>query len=527
MGAEVVRVAPSPTGFVHVGLLYMAVICKYIAKQSGGVFILRIEDTDREREVPGAKEEIVRQLNAFGLGYDEGEYIDEAGELKEKGDYGPYLQSERTDIYNSYLQHLIENDLAYKCYMTIEELGAMRNEQMENKVRPGVYGKFAKYHNANNPELVSSELYNEYQHLLKSDASYVVRFKSKGNMHSKFQMNDVIMGDVQVPENDEDFIVMKSDGHPSYHFAHVIDDKLMGTTLVIRGNEWFASLGKHIALWKAFGWSIPQYGHVAPINKQDGGTVRKLSKRKDNEADVKYFIEAGYQPEAVVAYLLRLANPSFDEYFTKQIHDKLNLINSLNGYYFNLSELARGGRGPLIDMPKLNNLSSEIIAQMPAQQLYKKYTQWLETHDVEFFNILSSNPEYTQKVLNIERTGEKIRKDIYNFEMIKGQIYYMFDTLVKPNRDSGYFPKEAKNMLCNLLVERDILSVNENGENMLELEVWVNTMKQICTDLGYEKFGDFMKALRIILTGEERTPNLYFLFNVLGSEKVKDRIMAE
>lgn len=533
--AEVVRVAPSPTGFVHIGLLYMAVICKYIARQTGGVFILRIEDTDKVREVQGAKEEIIKQLNTFGLTYDEGLFINDEGKFVEKGEYGPYLQSERVHIYDAYASYLLEKGLAYKCYMTSDELDIMRQTQTNNKERPGVYGKYAKYHNADNVDLVGKDLYEEYQLLLKSNMPYVIRLKAKGDMHNKFHMNDVIMGDVQVPENDEDFILIKGDGYASYHLAHVIDDRLMGTTLVVRGNEWFASLGKHIALWNAFGWPAPRYAHVAPINKQDGGTVRKLSKRKDNEADVKYFIEAGYSSEAVVAYLLRLANPSFDDYYTDIIHGKKDLIDGIHNYHFNLEELARGGRGPLLDIPKMNSLSSEIVAQMSAEDLYESYTAWLRNHDIEFYNTLIKDKVYAVKVLNIERTGEKIRKDIYNFSMIKSQIYYMFDCAANVHNDEmeaknkapSFFNDDNKVELYNLLLERNILSMGGNGDNFLNLEMWVEAMKQICSDMGYEKFGDFMKGLRILITGEERTPNLYYILNVLGPDKVKTRIVSK
>lgn len=526
---EVVRVAPSPTGFVHIGLLYMATICEYIARQSKGVFILRVEDTDRDREKTGAREEIVRQLANFGIVYDEGLYLDDSGNLKEKGGYGPYLQSERSDIYNSYANLLLEKGLAYKCYMSSEEIDILRKAQMENKIRPGVYGLYAKYRDADNVEIVGKERYDEYQELLKSDKPYVLRFKSHGDMNKKFRMEDVIMGSVDVPENDEDFVIIKTDKHSSYHFAHVIDDRLMGTTLVIRGNEWFASLGKHIELWKAFGWDIPKYAHVAPINKQEGGTVRKLSKRKDNEADVKFFLDSGYKKEAIIAYLLRLANPSFDDYFSEAVKQNLNLVDSINDYHFRIDELARGGRGPLLDIPKLNNISCEIVAKLSAEELYEEYVEWLSKYDLDFYKVVTEDRDYSIKVLGVERTGEKIRKDIINYSVVKNQIYYMFDECFfehKDNSDRGnVFSQEKAKKLLDIMLDNKVFDLNQRGDSLLSLDDWLLVMKEISKELEYEKFGDFMKDLRISITGEERTPNLYHLLSILGFSKVEARLL--
>ena len=535
-GAEVLRLSPSPTGFVHIGLLYMATICKYLAKQSDGVLILRIEDTDSKREVEGAKEEIVKQLKAFGLSYDEGLMLNNENKLEEVGNYGPYIQSERADIYKAYAYYLIEKGYAYKCYMGVEELDIMRDEQMAKKIRPGVYGPYAKYHNAADAGLANQELYEEYQRLINSKAEYVIRFRASGDQSQKFEMQDAIMGKVEVPENDEDFILIKSDGMSTYHLAHVVDDMLMGTTMVIRGNEWYSSLGKHVALWNAFGFSgsaLPKYAHVSPINKIEGKTVRKLSKRKDMEADVKYFIDAGYKKEAVLAYLLRLANPSFDEYFDKAIKDKSDLSSSIQAYHLNLEELARAGRGPLLDMPKLNNISSEIVAAMRASEIYSEYAKYLEDRDTDFYKVIAADRAYTERVLNIERTGEKVRKDIYNYAMIKNQIYYMFDDVKKdilPNNPDDtsleldkrkVFSAASGSVLFEILLAKQVLDTDENGDNLLGLEAWVEAMKEVSIEMKYEKFGEFMKDLRITITGEEKTPNLYFVLNVLGKDKVK------
>lgn len=297
-GAMVTRLGPSPTGFLHIGALYTALIGQRVAHDSKGIFFVRIEDTDSEREIPGARELIVNGLAQYGLSPDEG--------LVEGGNYGPYIQSARKDIYASYAKDLVKRGSAYPCFMTPEELGAMRKEQEFAKVRPGYYGKYAKWRDASVAEI------NER---LASGATYCIRFRSNGDQNKKQAFKDEFLGDLQIPENDEDFIIMKTGGGTTYHLAHIVDDSLMGTTFVIRGEEWLSSLPKHLDLWRAFGLEIPLYGHVMPINKQDGGSVRKLSKRKDPEADIQMYTKAGYPEDAIIGYLYRLANPTFDEWW--------------------------------------------------------------------------------------------------------------------------------------------------------------------------------------------------------------------
>ena len=551
IGAEVVRVSPSPTGFVHIGLLYMATICARIAEQSKGVFMLRIEDTDTAREVEGAKEKIVEMLSEFGIKYDEGI----VGE-KSVGDYGPYIQSERKEIYNVCIDYLLEIGRAYKCYMSVEELAAMREEQTANKVRPGVYGEYAKWR----PDIaigrMGAEAYDKF--VLENEGSnsnnnkpkYVIRFLSKGNELNKFKFHDEILGDMEAPENDEDFVLRKADGLPTYHLAHVVDDHYMRTTFVLRGNEWWASLGKHIELWQAFGWNIPKYGHLMSINKQEtvqisnvskDGTetqetklvTRKLSKRRDPEADVQYFLDQGYMPEVIVAYILRLLNPSFDDWMRDKI--KHNQKININEFKFNIDELRRGGRGPLLDMAKLDNISSEFFSYLYSDELYDLALSWAGKYDIELHAALSADSEYTLRVLGIERrhkegnvdskegnVNTKIRKDIVKLSDMGKQYYYFFDGLynaekIKRQLDNNYPFSSA---VASELKEK----IGAIG--MTSIDIWLAQMKELSVYFGYDKFANFMSDLRLALTLEDRTPNLYDVMLVMGQDRVTRRLLS-
>ena len=556
IGAEVVRVSPSPTGFVHLGLLYMASICERIAINSKGIFILRIEDTDTAREVIGAKEKIVEMLSEFGIKYDEG-IINTGLSQKSVGVYGPYVQSERKEIYDICIDYLLETGRAYKCYMSVEELDELRQSQTENKTRTGVYGQYAKWRPDIAIKRMGVDAYDKFvlenenkDNNNKNDYSnnkpkYIIRFYSKGNELNKFKFHDEILGDMEVPENDEDFVLRKADGLPTYHLAHVVDDHYMRTTFVLRGNEWWASLGKHIELWGAFDWDIPKYGHLMPINKQetvnisnvskDGTQIqetklitRKLSKRKDPEADVQYFLNMGYMPEAVMAYILRLLNPSFDDWMRDKIknNEKINI----NEFKFNLDELRRGGRGPLLDMPKLDNISSEFFSSLYPEKLYDMSVEWSDQYDINFKNILEKSKDYTINVFAIERKAlenkkvEKIRKDIVKLSDIKKQYYYFWDELYqeeKSNRqlDNNYpfsspISIELKEKITNMYV----------SDTMVSMDIWLAQMKEFSIYFGYDKFANFMRDLRLAITLEEKTPNLYDVMAVMGVERVVSRL---
>ncbi len=522
-GAMVTRLCPSPTGFLHIGALYMGLICKRIADDSNGVFYLRIEDTDSEREVVGARELILKGLAQYGLSPDEG--------IEQGGNYGPYIQSARKDIYATYVKDLIKRGLAYPCFMTPDELTAMRKEQETAKVRPGYYGKYAKWRDA------SIEQINER---LASGATYCIRFRASGDQNKKQAFHDVFLGDLQIPENDEDFIIMKTGGGTTYHLAHVVDDFLMGTNFVIRGEEWLSSLPKHIALWNAFGLQVPQYGHIMPINKQDGGSVRKLSKRKDPEANIEMYTKAGYPEEAIIGYLYRLANPSFDDWWqSPEIVGKKDV--SVRDFPFSIEGLKRGGRGPLVDMKKLDDISGDIISKMSADEVSQKMTTWAEINDPEFANIAKSNLEYFKQVLSIERDANNPRKDIVNWSQGVSQVNYFFDE---------YFDtKKAKEILVTDLVDENRLNTvmkdliqtlsDDSYYTVNSLEIWVENIKKLATMLGFAidrkaykeapdtfkgDFALFMKVIRVGVTSRDKTPNLFYVLKVLGKDRILERL---
>jgi glutamyl-tRNA synthetase len=521
-GALVTRLCPSPTGFLHVGALYMGLLDKRIASDSKGVSILRIEDTDEAREVSGAKELIIKGLEQYGLTPDEG---------PGKGDYGPYVQSARKDIYASYVKDLVKRGLAYPCFMTPDELTAMRKEQEIAKVRPGYYGKYAKWRGA------SIEQINER---LAAGAAYCIRFHSNGDQNKKQSFKDEFLGDLQVPENDEDFIIMKTGGGTTYHLAHVVDDFLMRANFVIRGEEWLSSLPKHLDLWRAFDLEVPLYGHVMPINKQDGSSVRKISKRKDPEANFEMYSKTGYPEDAIIGYLYRLANPSFDEWW----QDPKNLKNknlSVNDFPFSIEELKRGGRGPLLDIKKLDSISGDIIAKMSGDVVSQKMISWAEINDIEFAKIAKNNFEYFKQILSIEREVENPRKDIVNWSQGVSFVNYFFEE---------YFDsKKAKEILVADLVDENRLSTvlkdliqtlsDDSYYTEPSLDVWVENIKKLANMLGFavdrkaykeapDKFkGDFalfMKTIRVGVTGRDKTPNLFYVLKVLGKDRVISRL---
>ena len=346
-GAMVTRIAPSPTGFMHIGGMYMALISCRLAHQTNGVYYLRIEDTDQKREVEGARKVVTDSLHKFGLDPDEGEGINGV----EKGAYGPYRQSERKDIYKSFIKHLVEIGRAYPCFCSEEELEATHKKQEELNVKSGYYGVWAKYRNAD-PNIV--------EEMLNQGKPYIIRFKSLGSNENKIVYNDLLKGQIELPENDLDLVILKSDGLPTYHFAHVIDDHLMGTTHVLRGDEWLSSIPLHRELFKAFEFKCPEYAHIAPINKIDeSGGKRKLSKRKDPEANISFFGENGYPEVAVVEYLMNLANSNFEDW-RKANPDKL-----YTEFQLALKKLPDSA-GPLFDRVKLNDIAKEKIAGMKA-----------------------------------------------------------------------------------------------------------------------------------------------------------------
>lgn len=510
-GAFVTRFAPSPTGFIHIGGIYTAVAEERLAHLSGGVYMLRIEDTDKNREKDNGVNEIVESLTQYGLVHDEGVFSD--GE--EKGQYGPYMQSNRLDIYHSFAKHLISIGRAYPSFATSEELDAIRKEQESQKIKPGYYGVWAK-----DRDLALEQI----EENIKNGVPYVVRLKSLG-VESPRQFHDEVKGNISVPLNDQDSVLLKSDGYPTYHFAHVVDDFLMGTTHVIRADEWLSSLPLHIELFEAFGLPLPKYGHLSPIMKLDG-TKRKLSKRKDPEASVAYYIEHGYPPVAVIEYVLNLLNSAFEDW------RKANPDVSYKEFPLRLDKMSVSGA--LMDIVKLNDISKNIIGKMSKEELYENTLAWANVYDKDFAKLLIDEKEYSLNVLGIEREGENPRKDFAMYSEIKDGMSYMFDDMY--NIDS------TKNALSSVLTPEKVSEIlnafSAHNIKATDKDEWFAEMKSVATELGYapdgktfklspEKYkgsiADIAMVLRVALTERTKAPDLFATMEVLGFEKAQKR----
>lgn len=520
---EVTRLCPSPTGFLHLGALYMGVINQRIASDTDGIFYLRIEDTDTDREVSGARALIVEGLAEFGIKFHEG-FLDGENQF---GEYGPYLQTQRADIYASFARELVLKGRAYPCFITKEELDIQRKKQEEEKVRPGYYGKYAVWRDAS---------IDKIQEKLASGTPYVLRFKSIGDQNVKRPFTDEFLGDIQVPQNDEDFVLLKTNRIPTYHLAHIVDDYLMGTTFVIRATEWLPSVGKHLELWDAFNFKVPKYGHLAPINKKEGSTVRKLSKRKDPEANIMRYIELGYPPEALVGYLYRLANPSFDNWWQS------GRRTSVWDFPFMLNELQKSGPGPLIDLKKLDDISSDIIAVMSAEEVADRMIKWAGKYDTSFAKLISRERPYLVSILNIERDFNNPRKDIITWSIGKESILYFFDSMFDIKQTKQVLA-DAKLDIIGREISKELIDKISVGQYFSSdsLELWLSDIRNLAEYLGFAldknnlkenpdqfkgDFADFMKIIRLTITGTNRTPNLFYVFKVMGRDRVINRIKS-
>ena len=404
-GAIVTRFAPSPTGFVHIGGLYQSVIARKLATQTDGVFFLRVEDTDQKREVENGITGIVQALNDFGIVPDEGM----VSEIEGKGNYGPYRQSQRKEIYQSYAKYLISQGKAYPCFCTPEDVEEIRNKQEAAKIRPGYYGVWAKCRNVTVEEAIKR---------IENGEKYIIRFKSPGREDRKIKHHDVIKGNVDFPENDQDIVIIKADGLPTYHFAHAIDDHLMRTTHVIRGDEWLSSVPLHLQLFHELGFKAPKYAHIAPIMKNDNGNKRKLSKRKDSEAAVSYYDEEGIPEEAVKEYLMNIANSNFENW------RRANKEKSIEEFELQLNKMSVSGA--LFDMIKLLDVGKTVISMFTAEEVYEKSLEWANKYDNELKDMLKDK-EYALKIFSIERGNKKPRKDISKWSEVKENIEYMYD----------------------------------------------------------------------------------------------------
>ena len=513
-GAMVTRFAPSPTGFVHIGGLFGAIIDRKLAEQSKGVFILRIEDTDQKREIENGTSPIVDSLKDFGINPDEGMI----GENLDKGNYGPYKQSQRKDIYQAYAKSLIRRGLAYPCFCTTQELDEIREKQETAKIRPGYYGIWAKYRNLPIDEAAEK---------IKNGEAYIIRFKSQGREDRRIKHKDVIKGNIEFPENDQDIVIIKADGLPTYHFAHAVDDHLMRVTHVIRGDEWVSSIPLHLELFKALGFKPPKYAHTATIMKDENGNKRKISKRKDPEAAVSYYHEEGIPEEAVVEYLLNIANSNFEPW------RRANKDADISEFKLELNKMSVSGA--VFDMVKLLDVSKNVISKFTAEKIYTETLKWAKRYDRELETILTKNKEYAIKILNIERGGNKPRKDISRWSEIKHSIQYMYDDIFDKNT-SYEFQKiidndEIKSILKSYIEKH--FDINDDKQD------WFNKMKDLAEEMGYARevkeyktnpdaykghIGDISTVIRVALTGRCNTPDLYEIMQILGKKSIERRI---
>ena len=512
-GARVTRIAPSPTGYLHLGTLFMSLVNRMVADSTGGIFFTRIEDTDKKREIEGGITDIIEGLHRFGIKIDEG-FISGDEQI---GNYGPYQQSHRAEIYQCYAKKLISEGLAYPCFCTAEELEAVRSIQEGEKARTGYYGKWAKHRDIT---------YEEAKALIASGKEFVVRLRSPGSEENKVIFEDGIKGKIEMPENDEDFVLLKSDGIPTYHFAHVVDDHLMRTTHVMRGDEWISSAPKHLQLFKLLGFKPPKFAHVSPILKLDNGNKRKISKRKDPEAAVKYFAEEGYDSLSVLEYLMTIAASDFEDW------RRANATAPINSYKLNLKKMSVSGA--LFDSDKLLDVSKNVVSRMNSAEVTEKLTNWAKEFDNEFYELLARDTEYTKNIFAIDRDVPKPRKDIAKWSDAKNYCSYFFDELYTPCYD---LPENisAENA-ANVLEEYIKVYKPETDNNE-----WFQGVKSICEAVGFandtklykanpEAYkgnpGDASTIIRVAVTGRRNTPELCSIMRVLGYDKCIERMTA-
>lgn len=514
-GAKVPRFAPSPTGFMHIGNFMSTVIDYVMAKKNGGVFYLRNEDTDSAREIEGAVEYIRHVLQHYDMNPDEYEYRDTQ---ETKGNYGPYIQSERKEIYHTFIKHLIIEGKAYPCFLTQEEMDSIRESQTKDKRRIGIYGRYAKYRNLTPDEAAER---------INNGEKYTIRLKSQGDFNKKFKFTDLVNGDMEFPENDIDIPIMKSSNLlPTYHFAHLVDDHLMRTTHVIRGQEWVSSVPVHYELFKTFGFKMPKYVHTPLILKKDGEKIRKISKRLDPEARMTYYEEKGYPILAVIEAIMTIANSNYEEWRDK--HPDAHFTE------FDFSPKKMSVSGALFDLDKLDNISKNYLSKLKATEVFNLLDTWSKEYDVEFNELINNYKEYTTNVLNIEREQKKPRKDYASLSEIKGQIWYMFDELfndVEYNFDSKFTKEDISEVLSTYF--------NEYYNDEDDKDTWFNKMKEMSERLGYcsnmkeykenpdnykGSVADVSNIIRVGVTTLTQTPDLYIILKLLGSERIKARI---
>ena len=509
-GAKVTRIAPSPTGFMHLGNLFSAIVSERLAHQSGGVFFLRIEDTDLKRAVEGGVETIIRVFNHYGLNFDEGATIE-----GDKGAYGPYRQRQRAKIYQTFAKVLVEQGLAYPCFCTEEELNEMRQQQQEMKINFGYYGQWAKCRDLT---------FEQIEENIQAGKPYVLRFRSPGDPNKRFVHRDLVKGDIELPENDQDIVLLKSDGIPTYHFAHVIDDHFMGTTHVVRGEEWLATLNIHLQLFRTLGWKPPKYVHTAQLMKMDGGSKRKLSKRKDPELALDFYNAEGYPVPSVLEYLMTLLNSNFEDWRIA------NPTAPMDDFQFTTKKM--GNSGSLFDIDKLKDVSKNTISVMSADEVYNEVTGWAKDYDQQLYTLLTSDEQKAKAIFAIGRGGAKPRKDIAIWSEVKDYLAFFYDELYVPA--TAYPENVAKEDAIAILTQyKGIYSPADDGDT------WFNKVRELGETLGFaakpkdykknpDQFkghvGDVSQVIRLAITGRTNSPDLCSVMQILGEETCQKRL---
>ena len=508
-GAVVTRMAPSPTGFVHLGNLVQGMISERMAHRSGGVLFLRVEDTDAKREVPGAVEVLISSLKHYNIHFDEGATID-----GDNGNYGPYRQRQRAEIYHVYAKKLVSEGKAYPCFCTEEELTAMREKQEANKETTGYYGPYA---------LWRDRPMEDIQAELAAGHPWVLRFRSTGSIENQFKFDDLVKGKLTITENNVDHVLLKSDGIPTYHFAHAVDDHLMRTTHVVRGDEWLSTLPFHIQLFQALGFKLPKYVHIGPLMKMDGNSKRKLSKRKDPELALTYYKAEGFSTQAMREYLMTVLNSNFEDW------RRANPQADIDTFPFSPKKL--NPAGSLFDYAKLIDVSKNVISRMDADTVYTQLAEWAQEFQPDFGRKLTENPDYAKAILAIGRGGKKPRKDLATWKDAKDYMGFFYDEYLQAPDFGDQFPKATvAEVLNRFLKEFDMAD---------DATTWFDKVKAITEAIGFTTdmkaykqdpqafpgtVADVSTFLRLAVTGKTNSPDLYTVMQLLGYERTVERI---
>ncbi len=510
-GAVITRMAPSPTGFVHLGNLVQGLTSERMAHQSEGVLFLRVEDTDAKREVPGAVEVLINTLKHYGISFDEGATVD-----GDSGNYGPYRQRQRASIYHVFAKKLVSEGHAYPCFCTEDELSAMREKQEANKETTGYYGAYAIWRDRS---------LEDVQEALNKGLSWVLRFRSTGSIENQFKFDDLVKGKLTITENNVDHVLLKSDGIPTYHFAHAVDDHLMHTTHVVRGDEWLPSLPFHIQLFKTLGFKLPKYVHIGPLMKMDGNSKRKLSKRKDPELALTFYKGEGFPVEAVLEYLMTLLNSNYEDW------RRANPTAAMTEFKFSPKKLNPAGN--LFDYAKLTDVSKNEIAKMDAEKVYMLLTEWAQEFDPDFAQKLMADKDFAVSILAIGRGGKKPRKDMATWKEAKPYMGFFYDEyLEKPVFDEKF----SKQIIVSVLEK-----FTERYDYADDSAVWFDKVKAITEEVGFTTdmkaykadpdafpgtVADVSTFIRQAVTGKTNSPDLYTVMQILGKDRSLQRIQA-